>query len=228
MVLTVIIPVYNEQETLSTLLKRVSSVQLNKEIIVVDDGSTDSTYEILREFESEPSFTLLRHDRNYGKGHAIRTALDMARGDFVIIQDADLEYDPQDYLLMITPLLEGRAKVVFGSRRLNRENKQYSGIIYCFGGIVVTYLSRWLYGLKITDEATCYKMFDRNLLKSLQLSCERFEFCPEVTAKLAKRNIRILEVPISYFPRHKSEGKKIGWRDGVEAIWTLLKFKVRD
>jgi glycosyltransferase involved in cell wall biosynthesis len=227
MMLSIIIPVYNEENTLATLLKRVEGVTLDKEILVVDDGSTDSTYEILRQFESKPEFSVFCHERNFGKGHAIRTALEKARGDFVVIQDADLEYDPQDLLLMIGPLLNGSTKVVYGSRRMNNQNNEkYS--IFCIGGIIVTYLARFLYGLKITDEATCYKMFDMNLLKSLQLTSERFEFCPEVTAKLAKRKIQIVEVPISYSPRSKSEGKKIGWYDAIEAIWTLLKFKVRD
>jgi glycosyltransferase involved in cell wall biosynthesis len=226
MLLSIIIPIYNEQETLATLLQRVAAVPLHKEILLVDDGSTDATREILREFESKPGFTVLHHDRNYGKGRAIRTALDRAHGDVVVIQDADLEYDPQDFLPMIRLLTDGSAHVVYGSRRLKRADKHHSGFIYFAGGLFVTYLTRWLYGLKITDEATCYKMFDMSLLKSLHLTCERFEFCPEVTAKLAKRKIKIVEVPISYYPRSKKEGKKIGWRDAVEAIWTLLKIKV--
>ncbi len=210
------------------MLQRVAAVQLDKEILVINDGSTDATREILEAFESKPGFTVINHEHNYGKGHAIRTALAMARGDFVVIQDADLEYDPQDLVKMVRLLSARSTQVVYGSRRLNADNKKHSGLCYFLGGVLVTYVSRWLYGLKITDEATCYKMFDTNLLKSLHLSCERFEFCPEVTAKLAKRKIHIAEVPISYFPRSKKEGKKIGWRDAVEAVWTLFKFKVRN
>lgn len=228
MMLSVIIPVYNEQETVATLLQRVEAVPLDKEIIVIDDGSTDSTPEILREFETKQGFTVLRHDGNRGKGRAIRSALDIAQGDIVVIQDADLEYDPQDFVKMIKPLAAGHTRAVFGSRRLNGDNTQHSGFEYYLGGLLLTYMARWLYGLKITDEATCYKMFETKLLKSLDLSCERFEFCPEVTAKLAKRRIVITEVPISYSPRSRKEGKKIGWRDAVVAILTLISLKWHD
>lgn len=223
--LSIIVPVYNEQRTLEQLLQRVERVPLDKEILVVDDGSTDSTPEILRRFGSRPGFTLLRHERNFGKGRAIRTALDLAAGAFVVIQDADLEYDPQELVSVIQPLQEGRARVVYGSRRLGKESTRHSGVIYLLGGLFVTYLARWLYRLEITDEATCYKMFDRELLRSLHLSCERFEFCPEVTAKLAKRRVPITEVAISYSPRRKAEGKKIGWLDALEAVWTLLRIR---
>ena len=145
-----------------------------------------------------------------------------------VIQDADLEYDPNDFVEMIKPIRDGRARAVYGSRRLRTDNRQHSGVVYFWGGLFLTFLTRILYGVAITDEPTCYKMLDAELMRSLELTCERFEFCPEVTAKLAKRGVPILEVPISYFPRHKDAGKKIGWRDAVEAAWTLLKFRFRN
>ena len=225
MKLSVIVPVFNERGTVAELLDRVDRVPLEKEIVVVDDGSTDGTREILRAFAGRPGFTVLHHERNGGKGRAIRTGLAAATGDVVVIQDADLEYDPGDFVAMIRPFQEGRAQAVFGSRRLRRENKQYSGAIYYAGGIFLSWVTRLLYGVKITDEPTCYKMVDAKLLRSLGLTSERFEFCPEVTAKLARRGVPILEVPITYRPRHKDEGKKIGWRDAVEAVWTLLKYR---
>ena len=228
MKLSVIVPVYNEHGTLVELLNRVSAVPLPKEIIVVDDGSTDGSRTVLEGFQGRPGFVIRYHDRNRGKGRAIRTGLEAVTGDVVVVQDADLEYDPNDFVPMLAPNREGRARAVYGSRRMRHTNKQHSGVIYYLGGMLVTYVTRWLYRLDITDEATCYKMLETNLMRSLNLKCERFEFCPEVTAKLAKRKEPILEIPISYFPRHKSEGKKIGWKDAVEAIWTLLKFKFRD
>jgi len=225
--LSVIVPVYNERETLAECLERVSRVPVVKEIIVVDDGSSDGTREVLRQYEQRPGFVVRYHERNFGKGHAIRTGLREVNGDVVVIQDADLEYDPTDFVAMLAPISAGIVRVVYGSRRLRKENRQHAERLYFLGGMVLTYATRLLYGLKITDEATCYKMVETDLLRSLELTCERFEFCPEVTAKLAKRKVEILDVPISYFPRHKKEGKKIGWLDAFEAAWTLLKFRVR-
>ena len=225
--LSVIVPVYNERDTLAECLERVNRVPIVKEIVVVDDGSTDGTLEVLRLFEGRPGFVVRYHERNFGKGHAIRTGLKEVSGAVVVIQDADLEYDPNDFVAMLAPISAGRAQVVYGSRRLRKENRQHAERLYFLGGMVLTYATRLLYGLNITDEATCYKMVETDLLRSLDLKCERFEFCPEVTAKLAKRRIPILDVPIAYFPRHKKEGKKIGWPDAFEAAWTLLKFRVR-
>ncbi|MBU0480966.1 MAG: glycosyltransferase family 2 protein [Proteobacteria bacterium] len=226
MKLTVIIPVYNERQTFAEIMQRVVRVPLFKEIIVVDDGSNDGTRELLSQYVNQPNIKVIFHKSNLGKGHAIRTGLAEASGEIVVIQDADLEYDPEDFVEMIKPIRNGQTAVVYGSRRLKKENKSYSGWIYYIGGLTVTYLACFLYRISITDEATCYKMMDTALLRSLNLTCERFEFCPEVTAKLALLDIPILEVPISYYPRNKSEGKKIGWRDAVEAIWTLLKLKL--
>lgn len=227
MKLSIIIPVFNEKGTVVELLDRVGRVAIDKEIIIIDDGSTDGTREILKDYDRRLGFVVLYHDRNHGKGRAIRTGLDAVSGEVVVIQDADLEYDPQDFVPMIELIRQGRTQVVYGSRRLLSTNRQHSGVIYYLGGMLVTYMTRWLYGLDITDEATCYKMLKTSLIRSLDLQCEHFEFCPELTAKLANRKIPILEIPISYIPRHKSEGKKIGWRDAVEAIWTLLKFRFR-
>ena len=227
MKLSIIMPVYNEKDTIEEIIARVQAVPISKEFIIVDDCSNDGTREILKKYKNEKDIILIFNNKNIGKGWAIRTGLKKVSGDVVVIQDADLEYNPQELQKLIKPFERGEARVVYGSRRLNMANKQYSGFSFYLGGILVTYLTRWLYGLKITDEATCYKMFDAKLLKSLKLNCKRFEFCPEVTAKIAKRKIRIVELPISYSPRHKNEGKKITWRDALEAIWILIKYKFK-
>ncbi len=221
-------PVYNEKDTIEKIIAKVKALPLTKELIIVDDCSTDGTREILKKYLKERDTMVLFHNKNAGKGRAIRTALKKITGDVVVIQDADLEYNPQDLKYLIKPIQDGKTQVVYGSRRLNPQNTQFSGISYYIGGILVTYLTRWLYGIKITDEATCYKMISTKLIKSLNLQCKRFEFCPEVTAKIARRKIPIIELPISYSPRSKKEGKKINWRDGLEAIWTLIKYKFKD
>jgi dolichol-phosphate mannosyltransferase len=225
--LSVIVPVFNERGTVAELLERVVRVPLEIEVVVVDDGSTDGSREILRGFEGRPDFKVRYHERNFGKGRAIRTGLEAATGDVVVIQDADLEYDPGDFVEMMRLFHEGRAQAVFGSRRLKKGNKHHAGAIYLAGGLFLSWVTRLLYGVNITDEPTCYKMVDAKLLRSLNLISERFEFCPEVTAKLARRGVPILEVPITYRPRHKNEGKKIGWRDAAKAAWTLLRLRFR-
>ncbi|MBI5417879.1 glycosyltransferase family 2 protein [Candidatus Poribacteria bacterium] len=227
MKLSVIIPCYNEQNTIHQLLCKVNAVPLDKEIIVVDDCSKDNTREVIKKIYDIP-LVLVKHDINKGKGAAIRTGLLHVTGDVVIIQDADLEYDPQDFIKLLDYMKANNTSVVYGSRRLKKNNKEHSGISFYIGGIFLSILTNLLYGTNLTDEPTCYKMFSTSLIKSLNLKCERFEFCPEVTAKIAKRKIFIKELPISYFPRHKNEGKKIGWWDGVVAIWTLLKFRFVD
>jgi len=227
--LSIIIPVFNEAQTIEELLAKVQGVDLGveKEIIVVDDYSSDGTREILKKYEDK--YIVLRHEKNHGKGWAIRTGLEKVSGDWVVIQDADLEYDPADLKLLIEKIKEPGVLVVYGSRRLRHSyfKRRHSGHIFALGGIFLTWVTNLLYGINITDEPTCYKMFKTELLKSLNLECERFEFCPEVTAKVAKRKIPIYEVPISYWPRHKDEGKKIGWRDALEAIATLLKYRFK-
>lgn len=223
MKLSVFIPVYNEAKTVAEIIRRVKAVPIEKEIIVVDDGSSDGSGEII---ERIPGLKFLRHTTNRGKGLAIRTALKQAVGDIVIIQDADLEYDPYDYLKLIEPIDQGLSQVVYGSRNLG---KNESGpIIYKWGGIFLSCLANFLYNIKITDEATGYKMIKTDLLKSLKLECERFEFCPEVTAKIGKKKYKIIEVPIFYKPRSLSVGKKIRLKDGLVAIWTLIKYKFID
>lgn len=228
MKLSVVIPCYNERENILKILEKINAVDLGKtekEIIIVDDFSTDGTVEILRGLPSG-HYKIFFHTRNQGKGMALRTGFNHVTGDIVLIQDADLEYDPEDYPKLIEPLLSGEAKVVYGSRERNRHNKKHSGFSFYLGGKFLTWLTNLLYGSRLTDEPTCYKIFDAALLKSIPLTCRRFEFCPEVTAKILLRGIPIMELPISYYPRNSKEGKKIRFRDGVEAIWTLLKYRI--
>lgn len=223
MKLAVIIPVYNEVRTIAEIIRRVKAVPMEKEIIVVDDGSDDGTEKIIRQI---PGLKFIRHETNRGKGAAVRTGLGLVTAEIVVIQDADLEYDPNDYLKLIEPIENGRSQVVYGSRNLKKN--EASKKIYKWGGIFLSHLANFLYGLKITDEATGYKMIKTDLLKSLELKCQRFEFCPEVTAKLGKRKYKIIEVPIFYNPRLHSVGKKIRPIDGLVAIWTLIKYKFID
>jgi len=220
--LSVLVPAYNERATLAPLLERVVAVEVDKEVIVVDDGSTDGTRELLRELAGRLPVRALYHPANRGKGAAIRTALAEARGEIVLIQDADLEYDPADYPRLIAPIQRGETDVVYGSRYLHPGNA-LPLTHYKVGVLALNRFANLLYGLRLTDEATCYKVFRTRLLKALPLRCERFEFCPEVTALVALRGERILEVPISYRYRTRAQGKKIGWRDGLEAFWTLLR-----
>lgn len=225
MLLSVLIPAYNEIKSIDTLLEKIQAVPLTKEIIIVDDGSTDGTRDRLATYQSVPNIRVIYHEHNQGKGAAIRTAIQHMTGDIAIVQDADLEYEPQDYLALVQPIVDGKEKVVYGSRFLNRENR-HSYMTFYIGGQVVTLLTNILYNQRLTDEPTCYKVFDTNFLRSIPLECTRFEFCPEVTAKVAKRGIRIKELPISYYPRSIAEGKKISWFDGLEAIWVLLKYRL--
>jgi glycosyltransferase involved in cell wall biosynthesis len=224
--LTVIIPAYNERDTIQAALARVRLLAEDPrlaaplEIIVVDDASTDGTAELL---EQEPDVVLLRHTRNQGKGTAIRTALARVTGDVVAIQDADLEYDPNDLPKLVEPIARGEARVVYGSRFLAGRPAMALPNYICNRLLALT--ANALYGSRLTDEATCYKVFDAALIRSLPLTCQRFEFCPEVTARVRRQGERILELPISYHPRSYDSGKKIRWWDGVEAMWTLVKFR---
>jgi len=223
MLLSVLIPAYNEIHNIQNILNKIGEVTIPKEIIVVDDGSTDGTRELLNTLKSD-TIKVVFHEENQGKGGAIRTAIEHSKGDIIIIQDADLEYDPQDYYKLIPVIESGKEKVVYGSRFLNKQNK-HSYFSFFLGGQVVTWITNILYFQNLTDEPTCYKVFDAKLLKSIKLNCTGFEFCPEVTAKIAKLGYKIPEVPISYYPRSISEGKKINWKDGVEAIWVLFKYR---
>lgn len=223
MLLSVLIPAYNEINNIQNILKKIGEVNIPMEIIVVDDGSTDGTRELLTTLKSD-KIKVVFHEKNQGKGGAIKTAIEHSKGDIIIIQDADLEYDPQDYYKLIPVIESGKEKVVYGSRFLNKQNK-HSYFSFFLGGQVVTWITNILYFQNLTDEPTCYKVFDAKLLKSIKLNCTGFEFCPEVTAKIAKLGYKIPEVAISYYPRSISEGKKINWKDGVEAIWVLFKYR---
>ena len=223
MKLSVIMPVFNEISTVGEILKKVRRQKINKEIIVVDDFSTDGTRELLKDEENNET-TIIFHPRNSGKGRAIRTGLNHVSGDIVIIQDADLEYDPRDYHKLIAPIITGAAGVVYGSRVLT-EKFQKSYHRYYLGGRILTFLTNFLYQSTITDEPTCYKVFKTEIIKNIRLTCEGFEFCPEVTAKLLKKGYDIYEVPVSYSPRSFDGGKKIKCKDGVIAIFTLFKNK---
>jgi glycosyltransferase involved in cell wall biosynthesis len=223
--LSILIPIYNERATILEIARRVQAVPFNKEIIAVDDGSTDGTRELLPQIVQE-GVTVLYHDRNQGKGAAIRTALARASGDIIVIQDADLEYDPRDYKQLIEPIIEGRAKVVYGSRFMGPRMAMF--FWHMLANKMLTLMTNVLYDAILSDMETGYKAFRADVIKSIPLRSRRFDFEPEITAKVLKRGYRIFEVPISYFGREYSEGKKIGMKDGFVAIWTLLKYRFVD
>lgn len=231
MLLSILIPAYHEEATLGEVLRRALCVNteglgFDKEIVVCDDGSTDRTYEIAQAAAANDArVRVVRHTHNSGKGAAIRTALDAARGDYCLIQDADLEYDAADYPALLQQVTRGAA-VVYGSRFLANPRPAGMATANLVANRVLTTTANLLYGVSITDEATCFKLFETKLLRSLHLTCTGFEFCPEVTAKLGRRNIKIVEVPISYSARAIAEGKKVRWTDGVEAMWVLLRNRV--
>ncbi|NQT96043.1 MAG: glycosyltransferase family 2 protein [Candidatus Omnitrophica bacterium] len=245
MKLSVLIPVYNEAKTLSDVIKSVSSVDIDKEIIIVDDGSTDGSKDLLdTRYKGAPGIKILFHEANMGKGAAIKTALKHATGDIIIIQDADLEYNTNDYLKLVKPIEDKRASVVYGSRFVyvhrwlwmwhwfqNRFLGKHYEIRYLSHFLAIlsfNFLIRILYNANITDEATCYKVFRADIIKSINLKATGFEFCPEITAKVLKLGHKIYEVPIRYHPRTLEEGKKIRWTDGVYALWVLIKYRFVD
>lgn len=223
MKLSILIPIYNERATILEILRRVQAVPYAKEIIAVDDGSTDGTRELLAQAQG---VTVLYHDHNRGKGAAIVTALAHATGDIVVIQDADLEYDPRDYKQLVEPIIEGRAKVVYGSRFLGPRMAMF--FWHMVANKMLTLMTNILYDAILSDMETGYKAFRADIIKGMRLRSHRFDFEPEVTAKVLKRGIRIFEVPISYYGREYNEGKKIGVKDGFVAIWTLLKYRFVD
>ena len=223
MKLSVIVPVYNEEDTITVVLDRLAALDVGVplEIVVVDDGSTDATSERIRVWvEGRANVAAAFHEANRGKGAAIRTGLECVTGDVVVIQDADLEYDPADFARMLDVIRDG-AEAVYGSRVLARQ--PYQHLRYYLGGRLVSLVTNLLYRTGITDEPTCYKMIRSDLLRALGLVSEGFEFCPEVTSKLARAGVAIREIPISYHPRSMAQGKKIRWHDGLQAIWVLAR-----
>jgi glycosyltransferase involved in cell wall biosynthesis len=223
MKVSIVVPIYNEEELLEKVLERLRALPLDLELILVDDHSTDRTPEILAREARKPGTRVLRHDRNQGKGRAIRTGLEHATGDIVIIQDADLEYRPEEIVDVLRPIQEGRTNVAYGSRFRGRV------IGMRFANRMANHILAWLvtilYFQRITDEATAYKAFRREVVRAIPLTCRRFEFCPEVTAKVLRRGEKIIEVGVTYTARTFEEGKKIGWRDFLVAVWTLLKYR---
>ena len=222
--LSIVIPIYNERETLETLIAKVNAVDYDKEILLIDDFSSDGTREVLKRYENKENFQVLYHDHNQGKGAALRTGFSNVNGDIIIIQDADLEYNPADYGTLIEPILDGRADVVYGSRFLGGPHRVLF-FWHSIGNMVLTTFSNMLTNINLTDMETGYKVFTKKVNDTLTFKCDRFGFEPEFTAKVAKNNFRIYEVPISYNGREYSEGKKITWKDGVAAIWYIIKFK---
>ena len=232
MLLSILIPAYQEEATIGEVLRRVAAIDTTphgfaKEIVVCDDGSRDRTAAIASELAAaDPSIRVVRHPRNRGKGAAIRTALEAARGDYCLIQDADLEYEVTDYPALLREAAAG-ADVVYGSRFLANPRPTGMRTANYVANRVLTTTANLLFGLSITDEATCFKLIKTDLLRALELECTGFEFCPEVTAKIGKRKIRIAEVPISYPARAVADGKKVRWTDGVEAMWVMVKHRLR-
>jgi glycosyltransferase involved in cell wall biosynthesis len=225
--LSILIPVYNEKATILELLRRVeaAALPLAKEIVIVDDGSTDGTRELLKDLGARAKVVL--HERNRGKGAAIRTALEHATGDFTIIQDADLEYDPKDYAGLLVPMLDGRAEVVYGSRFLGGPHRVLFFWNYAANKFF-TLMTNVLFNINLTDMGTCYKLFVTEKLKAIPLESERFGIEAELTAKVCKRRLRLYETPISYSGRTYEEGKKISWTDGFSYFWCLLRYRVLD
>ncbi len=227
MKLSVIIPCYNEKDTVATVIERVRKVGLAHEIVVVDDGSTDGSRDILASIDPQDDLKIIHHPHNQGKGAAVRTGFNAATGDILLIQDADLEYDPREYPTLLRPIEEGITQVVYGSRFLGGPRKAMF-----FWNMVanrtLTFITNLLYNAILSDMETCYKVFRAEVVKGIPLRSRRFDFEPEVTAKVLKRGYRIYEVPISYNGREWNEGKKISWKDGVIALWTLLRYRVTD
>jgi glycosyltransferase involved in cell wall biosynthesis len=227
--LSIIMPVYNEQQTLREILRQIRAVELagvQKEIIAVDDGSTDGSRAVLADEAEAGDLRVFVHEQNRGKGAAVRTGFDNATGDLILIQDADLEYDPRDYPALIRPIVEGRVAVVYGSRFLGPRKAML--FWHMLGNKLLTLTTNILYNTILSDMETCYKCFRTDVVRGIPLHARRFEFEPEITAKVLKRGHRIFEVPISYYGREYHEGKKISWRDAPLAFWTLVKYRVVD
>ena len=226
MMLSVVIPVYNEANTIEKLIDRVQAVDLEKELILVDDCSTDGTVEKLRQIVHTENVTMFFHDRNLGKGAALRTGFAAAQGQIVIIQDADLEYDPNQFPKLIQPIEDDQADVVFGSRFAGGQSHRVLYYWHCVGNKFLTLLSNMFTNLNLTDMEVCYKVFRREIIQKIKIEEDRFGFEPEITAKVAKTRCRVYEVGIAYAGRTYEEGKKVGWKDGVQAIWCILKYNL--
>jgi len=232
--LSIIIPVFNEEKTIGQILSKVKFAKLPsgyiKEIIVVDDASSDLTSDILKKIKG---IKVIRQGENGGKGTAVRTGILASTGEIILIQDADLEYDPDDYIKLIEPIIKGKAEVVYGSRLSNYPLKIFGKkktplVTHYLGNRLLTYVTSLLYGNEISDMETCYKVFKKEVIKGMKINAKRFEFEPEITAKIMKKGIKIFEVPIKVKPRGYEEGKKITWRDGFIALWTLIKYRFVD
>ena len=223
--LSIIIPVYNEKDTIKDIIKAVEETPFRKEIIVIDDGSTDGTGIILSKMKKE-GLNIYMHNKNLGKGAAIQTGFSHATGDIIIIQDADLEYDPQEYSTLLAPLLAGKADVVYGSRFAGHGAHRVLYFWHYMGNRFLTFLSNLVCNLNLTDMETCYKVFTREALAGIEIKEKRFGFEPEITAKVARKKLRIYEVPISYYGRTYEDGKKANWKDGVRALWCIIKYNL--
>lgn len=231
--ISILIPVFNEADTLKTILQKIKEANfcgLKKEIILIDDGSTDGTTEILEELDDrcKDKYKIFYHYKNMGKGAALRTGFEHVTGDIVIIQDADLEYDPADYEPLIKLILDGKADVAYGSRFLERKTSPSFMLTHLLGNKFLTLLTNILYNTTLTDMETCYKAFRTDFIKGLEIKSDRFDFEPEITAKVLKKGAKLYELPISYYGRGHSEGKKITWKDGLHAVWALVKFRFND
>jgi glycosyltransferase involved in cell wall biosynthesis len=224
MLLSVVIPVYNENATIEKIVARVQAAPVEKEIVIVDDFSTDGTREKLKQLASQPTIRIFFHDKNQGKGAALRTGFQHASGDAIIVQDADMEYDPMEYPKLLQPIIDGKADVVYGSRFIGGESHRVLYFWHSLGNKFITLLSNCFTNLNLTDVETCYKLFTREVAQRLKIEENRFGFEPEVTAKIAKMRCRVYEVGISYSGRTYEEGKKIGWKDGIRALWCIVKY----
>lgn len=233
MKLSIVMPVYNESAHIDEVITRIQRVQLpaaitDRELIIVDDGSSDGTQNKLMSYSDDSTMVVHSSRINFGKGTAIRIGLTYVTGDIVLVQDGDLEYDPNDYPALLEPIIRGEAKVVYGSRFMEKSRIPGMRFPNWLANMILRFMANVLFGSRITDEATAYKVFARDVLRGVELRSKRFEFCPEITAKVLKAGYAIKEVPIYYNPRSFEQGKKITWRDGYVAIWTLLKFRFID